>query len=340
MRPLPAGPSPAPIPATDVLLIGSLNDSCDDSRPDWPQQPFGLAELGRQLAALLRRSSRSADRSGGPHLPTDLERPLIMGILNVTPDSFSDGGRFLERDQALQRAGEMAARGGRSASTSVARAPAPGRPPVPLEQELERVVPVIEAVCRETGLPLSVDTNKSVVARAAVCRRRRVRQRHQRPAVRCRHGRGLWPRAAPASSSCTPAGAPSGCRHDTRYADLAGEVIAALAASLEQARAAGVAEEKLAVDPGIGFGKSPAGNLELLRRLGELHYPGATDPARDLAQGVHRQGARTRPSRPSGCTAPWRRSPWGLQRGARIFRVHDVGAGAGDGHAWRGSGAR
>lgn len=309
------------IPTTDVILIGSrkqLHQLCGRLA----EQPFGLPALGLELAELLRRASVSPSELRGRSCRLGLGQPLIMGILNVTPDSFSDGGRFLDHDRALQHALAMAGEGADLIDIG-GESTRPGAAEVPADLELDRVVPVVEAVCRETGLPVSVDTFKSAVAREAVAAGAEF--------INDISGLQFDPDMARAVAESGAGlflmhtrGRPGEMQNDTRYADLPGDVIASLAASLDQARAAGIAEEKLAVDPGIGFGKSQAGNLELLRRLGELHALG-----RPILLGTSRKSfigrVLSQPEAPERLHGTMATVALGVERGAHIFRVHDVG---------------
>jgi dihydropteroate synthase len=305
---------------TDVILIGSLKKLRQLCRR-LTRQPFGLADLSGQLAGLLQNLDRQPRVLVGRRCRLNLDRPLIMGILNVTPDSFSDGGRYDCLERALARGREMAEEGVDLIDVG-GESTRPGAPAVSAEAELERVTPVIEALRRELGLPLSVDTNKAVVARAAVAAGADfindisgLRFDAQMAAAAAESGAGLF--------LMHTRGRPGQMQQDTAYHDLVGEVIAYLRQSLAEALAAGVAEDKLAVDPGIGFGKSPEGNLEILRRLREFHSLG-----RPLLLGTSRKSfigkvlAQPDPDRRLYGTLST--VALGVERGAKIFRVHDV----------------
>jgi len=308
-------------PATDLILIGTQRQLLKLSRK-LVAQPFGLAETGHQLRGLLTALSAPAGTLSGRSCRLDCTRPLIMGILNLTPDSFSDGGRFVRLEAALQRARQMMAEGADLLDIG-GESTRPGAPAVSAEEELERVLPVLEALARECPLPLSVDTSKSQVARAALAAGADF--------INDISGFNFDPEMA-ATVAAAGAGAflmhtrgrPQTMQQDTVYADLAGEVLAGLAASLQLARAAGIAEERLAVDPGIGFAKDAAGNLEILRRLPEFLSLG-----RPLLLGTSRKAFI---GRILGQPDPGRRLygtlatvALGVAGGARLFRVHDVG---------------
>lgn len=251
-----------------------------------------------------------------------LDRPYIMGILNVTPDSFSDGGRFDDLDQALRRGGELVAAGADLIDIG-GESTRPGAPPVSESEELRRVLPVIEGLQRRFTVPLSIDTSKSVVARAAVAA----------GAEFINDVTGLQGDAAMAGSVAASGaglflmhsrGRPDTMQRDTAYGDLIGEVLAFLQAGLDLAVAAGVPREKLAIDPGIGFGKSVAGNLEILRRLDAFHELG-----RPILLGTSRKsfigtvlGEADPLQRLHGTLAT---VALGVAHGALLHRVHDVG---------------
>jgi dihydropteroate synthase len=250
--------------------------------------------------------------------------PLIMGIVNASPDSFSDGGRYATLDAQLELArkliedgAEILDIGGESAST--------GRPAVAVEREIERVVPLIERVAGELGAIVSVDTYKPPVARAAIAAGARIVNdvsglRDPGLAEVCAQtGAALvlmHTRAAPKQRLQDP----------DLYGDVVGEVQAFLEERIEQALALGVEAEQIILDPGPDFAKTPAQTIELLAGVGRLCELG-----RPLLMAVSRKdfiGALTgRPPRErlGGTLATLAH---GVGAGARIFRVHDVAAAA------------
>jgi len=253
----------------------------------------------------------------------DLDRPRLMGVLNVTPDSFSDGGRFLAVDAALRHARRLAAEGADLIDVG-GESTRPGAPEVSEQEELDRVLPVIEALRRDVPLPLSVDTTKSAVARAAVAAGADF--------VNDISGLTFDPAMAAAVAECDAGlvimhtrGRPATMQADIRYHDLVGEVLGSLRASREVALAAGIAPQRIAVDPGIGFGKDVAGNLELLRRLADFAALGCP-----LLLGTSRKSFI---GRVLGQDDPQRRGvgtlatvALGVAAGAMLFRVHEVAA--------------
>ncbi len=193
-----------------------------------------------------------------------LDRPRVMGVLNVTPDSFSDGGRFLEADSARAHARRMVEEGADLIDIG-GESSRPGAEPVSADEEIARVVPVIEALAGEVDAPLSVDTCKPQVMRAAVAAGAGMIndiQALQAPGA-------LAEAAALGVPICLMhmQGEPRTMQQRPHYDDVAGEVAGFLRARVEAAEAAGVPRERLVLDPGFGFGKALAHNYELLRRL-------------------------------------------------------------------------
>ena len=305
---------------TDVILIGSLKKLRLLCRR-LTSQPFGLADLSGELDGLLMNIDKPARTLAGRNCRLELDRPLIMGVLNVTPDSFSDGGRFESLEKALQRGREMAREGADLIDVG-GESTRPGSAAVSTQLELDRVAPVIEGLRRELDLPLSVDTNKAAVARGAMAAGGDF--------INDISGLQFDPEMASAAAETGAGlflmhtrGRPEEMQRDTRYRDLIGEIIAYLRGSVDAALAAGVARDKLAVDPGIGFGKSPEGNLEILRRLREfqtLDYP--------LLLGASRKGfigkVLDQPVPEMRLYGTLATVALGVERGAGIFRVHDV----------------
>jgi dihydropteroate synthase len=251
----------------------------------------------------------------------ELDRPRIMGVLNVTPDSFSDGGAFVAVDAALARARQLAEEGADLIDIG-GESTRPGAPPVGFEEELDRVLPVIEALRREIAVPLSIDTTKSAVATAAVAAGVEF--------VNDVSGLSFDPAMAGAVAATGAGlivmhtrGRPETMQVDTRYADVVDEVREALRRSVTGAMTAGVSAERIAIDPGIGFGKDLPGNLELLRRLNEFSVLG-----RPILLGTSRKSFI---GRVLGQTDPLQRQAGtlatvvlGVAGGARLLRVHEV----------------
>jgi dihydropteroate synthase len=308
------------LPTTDVLLIGSLKQ-LRLLAERLGRQPFGLREQAARIGVLLERLEHPPTFLGGRGLRLELDRPRIMGILNVTPDSFSDGGRFLSLSAALERARVMEGEGVDLIDVG-GESTRPGAPGISPQEEMDRVVPVVEALGRGISCPISVDTSKSAVARAALAAGAHfindVSGLHYDPAmaaVVADAGAGLF--------LMHTRGVAATMQVDTEYGDLVGEILEYLRAGMARAEAAGIPEDALAVDPGIGFGKDVAGNLEILRRLGEFRALG-----RPLLLGTSRKGFigkvldQPEPSRRLYGTLAT--VALGVRAGAMIHRVHEV----------------
>ena len=257
------------------------------------------------------------------------ERTLIMGILNVTPDSFSDGGQFDTLDTAVAHAEQMIAEGADIIDVG-GESTRPGGEPVSVDEEIERVVPVISALAQRTDVPLSVDTTKSEVARAALDAGASIV--NDISALRfdfyvadavARAGAGLvlmHSRGTPATMHRLPP-----------VADIMHEVTHSLRASINMAERRGVKRESIVIDPGIGFGKSQDQNLELIAKLDQLI---ATFPHYPLLIGTSRKSFIGRILADASGPAPAEDRLYGalatitaaILKGAHIVRVHDVKA--------------
>jgi dihydropteroate synthase len=246
----------------------------------------------------------------------------VMGIVNVTPDSFSDGGEWFERSAAIEHGRRLVAEGASILDVG-GESTRPYADPVTVEEELERVVPVVEALTA-TGAQLSIDTMKAPVARAAVA----AGATFVNDVTGFRHDPEMAGLVADRGCDCCVMhmlGDPQTMQEDPRYDDVVSEVKAFLEERVAFAVAAGVAEARIAVDPGIGFGKTVEHNLELLRRLDEIAALGFP-----VVFGTSRKGFL---GRLTGREDPHERvfgtvatNVLALERGASVFRVHDVAA--------------
>jgi len=258
---------------------------------------------------------RCADRT------LDLSQPVVMGVVNVTPDSFSDGGRFFSVGAAVEHGLRLAQQGAALIDVG-GESTRPGAEPVGTEEELRRVVPVIERLRAGTTAIISVDTSKPEVMRAASAAGAGLIND-----VRALREPGAL--AAAAASGCAVClmhmqGEPRTMQRAPSYADVVGEVRTFLAGRVAQSIAAGLTPERLVVDPGFGFGKTLEHNLALLRRLGELAADG---PA--VLVGLSRKSMlgtltdRAAGERVYGSVAL---AVIAALNGARIIRAHDVAA--------------
>jgi dihydropteroate synthase len=245
----------------------------------------------------------------------------IMGVVNVTPDSFSDGGRYLDAGAAVAHGLELEAEGAAILDVG-GESTRPGAVAVGAERERERVVPVIEGlVAAGARSQISVDTSKAPVASAALAAG--ATMVNDVTALRgADELAGIVADAGAWVCLMHMRGEPRTMQDDPRYDDVVSDVKAFLSARLAFAVAAGIAEERIVLDPGIGFGKTVAHNLELLARLGELVALG-----RPLLIGTSRKSflgrltGREVDGRLAGTVAT---NVLAYERGARIFRVHDV----------------
>ncbi|MGH2546447.1 MAG: dihydropteroate synthase [Actinomycetota bacterium] len=248
-------------------------------------------------------------------------RTLVMGVLNVTPDSFSDGGRFLDHEAAVAHGLRMAEDGAAILDVG-GESTRPGSDEVTVEEELTRVVPVIKRLAAEVDVPLSIDTRKPEVARAAL----------DAGAVAVNDVSGAREPGMLEVVAASGAGLvimhmlgePKTMQVEPRYEDVVREVRAYLADRLDAARAAGIDRERVAVDPGLGFGKTYEHNLELMRdvdRFFDLGVPVVVGPSRKSFIGTA-LGDLPVDERLEGTIGA---AAWMAGKGAHVIRVHDVG---------------
>jgi dihydropteroate synthase len=245
-----------------------------------------------------------------------------MGILNVTPDSFSDGSRYLDLELAVDRALEMESEGA-SIIDIGGESTRPNAEPVGLDEELRRVIPVIERLAGRLSVPVSIDTHKAAVAREAVAAGAEIVNDISAFTFDPAMASVVADSGAGAVLMHTRGG-PREMQKDTEYRDIVSEVIAFLDGALAGAERAGIGRNRLVVDPGIGFGKSVSGNLEIIRRLGEFARLGSP-----ILIGTSRKsfiGAlldRDVDGRLMGTAATVAAA---VLNGASVIRVHDVAA--------------
>ena len=248
-----------------------------------------------------------------------LDRPLIMGILNVTPDSFSDGGQWTGKTEAIQRALEMQDQGADIIDVG-GESTRPGAKAVTLQQELERVIPVIEAIVPQLCVPVSIDSSKAEVMRAAVAAGagmiNDVNALREAGAVKA------------AAELAVPVclmhmlGDPRVMQNNPEYDDVAAEVKRFLLARADQCVAGGISRQNIVLDPGFGFGKTFEQNLALFRALPDLvaqGYPVLVGMSRKAMIGQI-TGKEMADRAPGSITA----ATLAVGKGAAIVRVHDV----------------
>lgn len=294
------------------------------------EQGFGCADIAVEVEAVIRHYDGTpnvpgteglADKRCGVMFETIGERTLVMGILNVTPDSFSDAGQFIDAGAAVAHGIEMAANGVDIIDVG-GLSTRPGSEPISPEQESARIVPVIKNLAAELRIPISVDTYQAQVAEAALDAGASI--------VNDISG-ATFDEAMPtliAKRGCPAVlmhilGTPKDMQANPAYSDLMGEVIGFLREQLKVLSEAGVDERLLMVDPGIGFGKTAEHNIEILRRLAELKSIG-----RPILVGTSRKstigkvlGGLPPEERLEGTAATVALS---IANGADIVRVHDV----------------
>ncbi len=302
------------VPESRVLLMGTLKQY-EAFLAKLRSQPFGLAALAGRIRAVLEGQEG--------FLPYTLdccgkkirvgERTLVMGILNVTPDSFSDGGKYFDYGAALEKARQMTADGADIIDLG-GESTRPGYTPVDVEEELSRILPVLKRLVKEIDVPVSIDTTKAEVARQAL----------EEGACIINDQLGLH--GDPAMAGVAAAyGAPLVLMHNQKgalYRDLLGDITEFLRESIAMALDAGLTRDMLIVDPGLGFGKNALQNLEVLRRLRELRclgHPVLIGPSRKSTIGkVLNLPVEERVEGTAAAVAV------GIANGANIVRVHDV----------------
>lgn len=270
---------------------------------------------------MMPQAGRAIWRCGGRTF--ELGRaPCIMGILNVTPDSFSDGSRFFAVEQAVDRALEMQDEGADIIDIG-GESTRPGAGEVAAAEELRRVIPVIERLFGRLRAPISIDTYKAAVAREAIAAGAEI----VNDISAFTFDAGMVDVVAASRAGAVlmhTRGRPREMQRDTGYDDLTHQVIAFLGGALELAEGHGISRDRIVVDPGIGFGKDLGGNLEIIRRLGEfavLGRPLLVGPSRKSMIGAIL--GRDPDDRLFGTAAAVTAS---ILHGADIVRVHDVRA--------------
>lgn len=309
------------IARSDVILMGTLKQM-QRFAEKISAQPFGLGGISERIREILKnvfvdsfllRTSRREMNLG--------ERTLIMGIINVTPDSFSDGGRFDSPEKAVEEGIRMAEEGADILDIG-GESTRPGSDPVSPEEEMRRVIPVIRALAARTDLPLSVDTIKAAVAREALAEGAEIVNdvsamgsdeamakvvADAGAAVVLMHMRGI-PKSMQAG--------------DLAYHSLRGEIIAYLRKGIERAGDDGIDPTQIMVDPGLGFGKTAADNMRLISHLSEFKTLG-----RPILVGASRKAfigrviGGTPAERDEGTAVAVTAA---ILNGGQVIRVHDV----------------
>jgi len=249
-------------PSSDILMLATVKQYKEATKK-LKMQPFGLKKLAEELELILDHTTREMKRGTRCKKGSFQwgSRTYIMGILNVTPDSFSDGGKFFNFDQAMAQAERMVAQGADIIDVG-GESTRPGHTRISDQEEIERIAPLLEALVKEIKVPISVDTYKSQVAKAAL-------------EIGVDMVNDIWGLLDDPELAKTVAqyNVPLILMHNkdnTEYNSLMDEILASLRHSIRIAREAGVAPENILIDPGIGFGKTLEQNLETMRHLEDL----------------------------------------------------------------------
>ena len=246
-------------------------------------------------------------------------KPLVMGVLNVTPDSFSDGGQFASLDAAITQAEQMIESGVDIIDIG-GESTRPGAPPVPVEEELRRVMPVIYAL-RDADKPLSIDTRRPEVMREAI--EAGADMINDINGFRAEGSLSLLRDSDCALCIMHMQGEPQTMQQEPHYEDVFGEVSSFLAHQVQEAVDAGISRQRLCIDPGFGFGKTIEHNLELLARLGQMQAALGLPLLAGLSRKsmIGKLTGKPAANRMAGSVAA---ALFAVTQGARIVRVHDV----------------
>jgi dihydropteroate synthase len=311
------------VKATDVLLMGTVKQ-IRALAAKIEKQPFGLDSISRDLPVLLDRMSQDRYILKTARREIVLgERTLIMGVLNVTPDSFSDGNLYLDRQKAVERGLQMADEGADMIDIG-GESTRPGSQSVATRREIARVVPVVESLAGKLSIPISVDTTKSTVARKTLAAGAEIINdisalsddnkmtsvvREASAALILMHRRGK------------PENMQTG---NLVYDDLMGEIIAYLRNALQKAVTAGIGRNQMVADPGIGFGKTYEDNCKIINKLEELKVlglPVLAGTSRKAFIGKITGGEPVQRMEGTAATVAA-----AIMNGCHIVRVHDVAA--------------
>jgi dihydropteroate synthase len=309
------------VDSTDVLIIGT-HAQIRELASRLACQPFGLPDLGSRLDDLLDViDPKPRVRLRARHHVLEISDHVhVMGVLNVTPDSFSDGGRYLQPSEAADRAAAMVADGADIVDVG-GRSSRPGSLPIPESEEQRRIVPVVERIHEAWKGPISIDTCRAAVAEEAL----KAGASIVNDITAFSEDTAMAATTARFDAACVlmhMQGTPETMQENPSYEDLMGEITLFLRAAVDRALAAGVGADQIAIDPGIGFGKTTEHNLAILKRLPELAVLGMpilVGPSRKRFIG--RVLDLPVEDRMEGTLAT---VAFAVAQGARIVRVHDV----------------
>ena len=304
----------------NVILLGTLKHY-ERFVEKMKIQPFGLDVLARKLVDALRNFRFPPQKLSTARAEIDLCRPLVVGILNVTPDSFFDGGKYFDFEKAIMRAEQMVEEGADIIDVG-GQSSRPGSSPVSEDEEKMRVLPVIRELSKRLKIPISCDTYRPGVARSAIEEGATIindiyAMRYEKEMA------DVISTARCAVVLMHMQGTPETMQKNPQYSDVIGEIFSFFEERLEYALNCSIPFEKIIIDPGIGFGKLVEHNLEIIQRLREF-----TTLGRPIMLGVSRKMFL---GRIAGNVGPEARMPPGIAacvvgylKGAQLFRVHDV----------------
>lgn len=304
----------------DVIIIGTLKQLrllCHKLKT----QPFGLKETGEELSRFI--DNYYSDPISLKCLRATLDfshGPLIMGILNVTPDSFYDGGKYFHRDDAISR-GMKLVEDGADIIDIGGESTRPGSVPISEEEELKRVIPVIEELSKRTSVPISIDTYKSRVAEAAIDAGAQIVNDISGMKFDEKMAQVVAEKGVPVVIMHIK-GTPRDMQNNPYYEDIIQEIFNYFEDRISFAVSRGIAENKIIIDPGIGFGKRPEDNLFLIKNLGSFKIFG-----KPIMIGVSRKSFIGKilnlppEERLEGSISA---TLYALSEGAKVVRVHDV----------------
>ncbi len=305
---------------TDLLVFGTLKQ-LDLLVEKLRRHQFGLPQIAEQISLILKNYNIIPKPIKIKNKTLDFgHRTYIMGVLNVTPDSFSDGGKFINVDAAVAHAKKMLADGADMIDVG-GESTRPGSEPVSAEEEKKRVLPVIKGLAGETEAVISIDTTKAEVAQAALFAGASMVNDISGLRFDPEMSKLIAEQGVPVCIMHIQ-GTPKDMQQDPTYNDLMGEIINYLEEGLEIAKKAGILHGQIIVDPGIGFGKTVEHNLEILKRLKELKVLGCP-----ILVGTSRKSLIGKvldlpvEERIEGTAATVAIS---IANGADIVRVHDV----------------
>lgn len=305
---------------SDILLLGTEKQFAE-LIIKLSRHPFGLPLLGREIKkALSNYQKRDFKLSSKGHTLQLGKRTLIMGVLNVTPDSFYDGGRYSNLKRAVERALQMVEEGADIIDIG-GESSRPGASPVGEKEELDRVIPVIKKVLSRIKVPVSIDTYKSGVAKKAIDAGASMVNDISALRMDEKMAKVIGSSGVPVCLMHMQ-GTPRNMQKNPRYKDVISEIFAFLRERIDFCEQAGIDIEKTIVDPGIGFGKTVAHNLQILKNLDQFKSLG-----RPIVVGVSRKSLIGKvlhlepEERLEGSLAS---AIWSMTKGVSILRVHDV----------------